>query len=381
MSSPLRPLPALSLLALLSAGALAAACSSDPAASPAPSPAPTADAGPAADAGPTRPAACVEQDEAMQATLDGARTSPNAMLAVRNDACGTTVYVSGDPASAATTSLWRVGSVTKTYVSAVILTLVRDKKVALEDPLSKWVPGVPKTDGVTVKMLMNHTSGIFNYTETREFAADPKKKWTPRAIVDLATANDPYFAPGKSFHYSNTNYVLLGMIAEAAGGAKISALIRARALEPAGLKETFLDGEETLVGTLATGFSKTGKDVTLKNDMSGPWAAGAMAASGKDLCDWVATLYGERKVLGDAEIELLAKDAVVLGLTQEKYGLGVQLTNGGKAGPGWGHGGAIDGFYTSATWYPDKRTAVCAVVNQDGADPDAVAAAAVKALF
>ena len=266
-------------------------------------------------------------------------------------------------------------------ISAVILTLVRDKKVALEDPLSKWVPGVPKTDGVTVKMLMNHTSGIFNYTETREFAADPKKKWTPRAIVDLATANDPYFAPGKSFHYSNTNYVLLGMVAEAAGGAKISALIRARALEPAGLKETFLDGEETLVGTLATGFSKTGKDVTLKNDMSGPWAAGAMAASGKDLCDWVATLYGERKVLGDAEIELLAKDAVVLGLTQEKYGLGVQLTNGGKAGPGWGHGGAIDGFYTSATWYPDKRTAVCAVVNQDGADPDAVAAAAVKALF
>lgn len=379
MTSPLRPLLLLSLLSLSSVGA---ACSSDPASSPAPSPGPAADAGgPSTDAGPTRPAACVEQDQKMQATLDGARTSPNAMLAVRNDACGTTVYVSGDPASGKTTSLWRVGSVTKTYVSAVILTLVRDKKVALEDPLSKWVPGVPKTDGVTVKMLMNHTSGIFNYTETREFAADPKKKWTPRAIVDLATANDPYFEPGKSFHYSNTNYVLLGMIAEAAGGAKISALVRSRALEPAGLKETFLDGEEALVGTLATGFSKTGKDVTLKNDMSGPWAAGAMAASGKDLCDWVATLYGERKVLGDAEIELLTKDAIVLGLSQSKYGLGIQISNGGAAGTGWGHGGAIDGFYTSATWYADKRTAVCTVVNQDGADPDAVAAAAVKALF
>lgn len=371
------------LLAVVSlAPSLACACSdSAPAGSPTP-PASTAapDAG-SGDAAPTRPAACVEQDATLQAALDGARKSTNAMLAVTNDACGTSVYLSGDPASASAASLWRVGSVTKTYVAATILTLVRDAKVSLDDPLAKWVPSVPKTDGVTVRMLLNHTSGIFNYTEVPAFFADPKKKWTPREIVDLATANEPYFAPGKSWQYSNTNYVLLGMIAEKAGGAKVSALIRARALEPAGLTHTFLDGEEPLVGALATGFSKTGKDVTQQSDMSGPWTAGAMAASGADLCDWVARLFGERKVLGEAELKLMIDDSIKLGFTQQRYGLGVMISNGGPAGVGYGHGGDISGFHTDAAWYPDKRTAVCAVVNQDGADPNAITSAALKALF
>ncbi len=327
-----------------------------------------------------RPAACTALDGELQAALDTARgKTPNATLAVQDEACGLRAFVSGDPANATLTTLWRMGSVTKTFVSAVILGLVKEGKVALTDPLSKWVEAVPKTDGVTVRMLMNHTSGIFNYTEDPAFFADRLKKWTPREMVDLATKTDPYFAPGADFHYSNTNYVLLGMIAEKAGGKKISALIRERALDPAGLGATFFDGEESLVGTMTKGFTGT-KDVTFVSDMSGPWAAGAMVAPAIDLARWASTLYGTTKILDADQRKTLLADPASSG----SYGLGVVIlkpavTVGG--GQALGHDGAIDGFATQMFWFEGKKTAVASIVNKTGGDANAVTLAAIKILF
>ncbi len=333
------------------------------------------------DAGTTRSDACVAQDTALQAALDGARKSPNALVAVKNEACGTSVYVSGDASTATATSLFRVGSVTKTFVSATILTLVKEGKVSLDDPLSKWVTGVANTDGVTVRMLMNHSSGVYNYTEVKEFFTDRKKKWTPREIVDLATANPPYFAPGKGWHYSNTNYVLLGMIAEQASGEKLGPLVRERAFAPAGLTHTFFDGEEPVVGTMARGF--TGKtDVTDIADPSGPWAAGAIVSTGADLAEWISALYTSDRVLDAASRDLLTKDPVTA--QGEQYGLGVELLSNlatGGDGPAMGHGGDIDGYHTLAYDFVDKRTMIVVMVNQDGADPAAILAGTTKALF
>ena len=377
-------------LVALSAAALAGlslslGCSSG-AASPTPAPAPALDAGAPPDASAdaqARSAACVEQDRKLQAALDDTRKSPNAMLAVRNVACGTSVYVSGDPASATTASLWRIGSVTKTYVSAVILTLVREKKVALDSDLGVYLPDIPKTKGVTVRMLLNHTSGVFNYTADPAFGAEPQKVWTPRALVDLAVAHDPTGAPGEKWSYSNTNYVLLGMVAEKVGGARLGELVRSRALTPAGLRGTFFDGEEPLGGALATGFDARGKDVSYKFHMSGPWAAGAMTATGADLCDWIATLHGDGKVLTGAEQKLLTDGAIAMG-GGASYGLGVLILDAritAGAGVGLGHDGSIDGYHTQAFYFPEKKTAICAVVNQDGKDPNDVTLAALKALF
>ena len=333
-----------------------------------------------ADAG--RPKSCLDQDAKLQAALDAARTSPNAMLVVRNTTCGTTVYVSGDSATASASSLWRIGSVTKTFVAATILTLVRDGKLSLSDPLSKWVQNVPNTDGVTVKMLLNHTSGIFNCTEDPKLWQDPLKEQAPEEVVALATTHPPSFAPGTDWEYSNTNYILLGMIAEKAGGAKASALIRERALVPAGLDQTFLEGEETLGGTLATGFDQNKNDVTQKYTMTVPWTAGAMTASGADLCDWIHDLLASSKVLTDAERKTML-DTVAAG-PKMTYGLGVMVLDPSitmGAGPAQGHGGDIFGYHTQAFYFPDKKTAICAVVNQDGVNPNDLTVAALTALF
>lgn len=365
--------------------ALLAACGSSTTDAPASDTGVAADSGAEAatdaDADDGRPAACTAIDGELQTALDGARgTAKNATLAVSDEACGLRAFVSGDPANATLDTLWRMGSVTKTFVSAVILGLVKDGKVALTDPLSKWVEAVPKTDGVTVRMLLNHTSGIFNYTEDSAFFVDRKKKWTPREIVDLATKTDPYFGPGTDFHYSNTNYVLLGMIAEKAGGKKISALIRERAIGPAGLAHTFFDGEETIDGAMTKGFTAAGKDVTFISDMSGPWAAGAMVAPAIDLARWAQALYGTTKVLDDGQRTMLLADPAAKGA----YGLGVAILDpkvtvgGGRA---LGHDGAIDGFATHTWWFEGKKTAVAAVVNKSGGDVNAITLAAIKILF
>src|SRR4051794_22032792 len=111
------------------------------------------------------PAECRQLKIDLQKAADEKRTSPNAVIAVHTETCGAVVVVSGDAATAAADSLFRIGSVTKTFVSATILSLVKDGKLTLEDPLSHWVSGVTGESGVTVRMLLNHTSGFFNYTE------------------------------------------------------------------------------------------------------------------------------------------------------------------------------------------------------------------------
>lgn len=352
----------------------ALACSSSTPAAPVV----TLDAG--TDSAPVRPQACLDRDLRLQQALDGARTSVNAALAVEDATCGRSVFVSGDASTASVDSVWRIGSVTKTFVSAVILTLVRDGKVGLDDSLSTWVPGLPSTDGITVRMLMNHTSGIFNYTEVAAFFTDRKRKWMPHELVDLAVANAPYFAPGKGFHYSNTNYVLLGMIAEKAGGAKIGELVRARAITPTKLSGIYFDGEETVDGAFAKGFASNGKtDVTFLNDPSGPWAAGAMVTSPGALAGWVRALYGSNAVLDAAGRALLTENPVQSG----GYGLGVEILDESVTlghGPGLGHGGDIDGFHTLAFYFAQDDLAVVAIVNQDGANPSDILAAGIEAL-
>jgi D-alanyl-D-alanine carboxypeptidase len=371
----------------------------------------------AADGAPTRSAACVAQDTSLQLALDVARQgfwgskhpfsgapSRNAMLAVRNADCGTTVYVSGDPSKATQASLWRIASVTKTFVSASILSVVKEGKVSLNDPLSKWVPNVPGTAGVTVLMLLDHRSGIFNYTEDPTF--DFSKPWTPQQIVALATAHSPYFAPDGGFYYSNTDYILLGMILEAATGQKAGAVLHARAIDVAKLPATFLDGYDKVdASRMARGFYDN-NDVTFEADPSAWWTAAAMVASGGDVADWVATLYDSDTILDANQRALLSLKTSPLDdcIT---YGLGVMfstascwlpnydagISGGGHSGASIGHQGQTFGFTTEAWYFPDKKTAIVSVVNNtddqgcnsvacDGwIDVDSVERAAIQALF
>jgi D-alanyl-D-alanine carboxypeptidase len=347
------------------------------------------------------PPACAAQDLALQSMLDANRSAGvrNAFLAVKDQNCGTRLYLSGDPTTAATTSLWRIASITKTFTSVAILSLIKEGVVSLDDPLSKWVPNVPNTTGVTVQMLLNNRSGIYNYTEDTTF--DPTKPSTPQQLVDLATAKHlPYFAPDAGFNYSNTNYVLLGMILEAATGQKAGAVLHARAIDKAGLSSTLFDGYDTIApSSIARGFKPSGADITFFYDPSAFWTAGQMVATGADLVNWAATLYGTNTLLDANQQTLLTSTASNMGnswnskfswLVGAKYGLGVVLTDPtvtSNGGQGYGHCGVIEGYVTCAFYFPAHKTAVAVGVNRIpksyiyGADVDPIFVGALQGLF
>ena len=137
-----------------------------------------------------------------------------------------------------------VGSITKSMTATVILELVDRDKVDLDAPVSDYVRGVPDGDTITVRELLNMTSGLFNTTENDDLNAlldaDPQRVWRPRELLPFSFDRDPYFAPGAGFHYSNTNYVLLGMIAKQVTGEPINRLMRRMIFRPLGMDETLL---------------------------------------------------------------------------------------------------------------------------------------------
>ena len=365
------------------ASALAlAACSSSVAEAPV-AEAPAVDAGTSGtDAAPSRSVACAAQDEALAELVASTRKSPVAALAVTNEACGTSVYVSAQDEVPSKDALYRVGSVTKTYVAAAILIVEGEGKLSLSDPVSKYVAGFPVLEKVTVKQLLDHTSGLPNFTADPDFARLKKQKRTPREVVEKALTRPVSFAPGEGFAYSNTNYTLLGMVLEQATGEKVSAVIRARVLVPLALERTFLDGEEALPEPLVRGNDTRGRDQTNAEDPSNPWTAGAVVASVGDVARFHRALFGGTFLSPPAN-QKLTLGPVPTGDGRTSYGLGVFILDPTRTGfgPALSHGGDIEGYHTASTHYADHRTAITSVVNQDGVDPSAVLLRAARVLF
>src|SRR5215471_7080137 len=136
----------------------------------------------------------------------------------------------------------RVGSNTKTWTGTVILQMVQEGKLSLDDPVSKYRPDVPNGDNITIAQLLDMRSGLFNYSETLEVNTaldeDPQKVWTPDGLLALAFAHPPYFPPGQGYHYSNTNTVLLGLIAEQLDQKPIAQVFQDRFFTPLSMTNT-----------------------------------------------------------------------------------------------------------------------------------------------
>lgn len=276
--------------------------------------------------------------------------------------------------------VFRIGSVTKTFVSARVLLLVESGEVALDDPLEKYVPGFPNGAAITVRQVMNHTSGIFNYTDDptwqMQVNMDPAHVWKPADLVAVAAANPPYFAPGMGWTYSNTDYILLGELIENVTKNHVGAEIRSKLLDPLHLDHTSFDGEEPVKGTLAHGYQGN-FDVTTLIDPSFAWAAGAMVSSAADLLAWEEALYGGKVLAAATMQELLT--AVPTGSKGLSYGLGVMVLDKSIAlDTAYGHGGDIPGFHTQMFYFPAENFALADVVSSDGVSPNPITAALIE---
>ena len=273
-----------------------------------------------------------------------------------------------------------LGSVGKTYVSAVALQLVKEGKIGLDDPIAKhlgaapWFSRLPNAARITVRQLMNHTSGLVRYELNPKFTADltahPDKVWTPEdRLAYLFDAAAP-FAPGEGWDYSDTNYIVLGMIVERAGGAPYYQQLRQRILQPFGLDGT-IPVEGRVVPGLVQGYAGPnnpfgGTDAMLENGRFAinpqfEWTGGGLATTAEDLARWAKLLYEGRVVDASLMDDLL--DGVTARLGPEtKYGLGV-IVRPTAHGITYGHSGFMPGYQTDVMYFPELKTAIAVQVN------------------
>src|SRR5215217_4327982 len=192
---------------------------------------------------------------------------------------------------------FRVASVTKTFAAVLILQMVDDGVLSLDDTVSEWlddpvVARIPNVDRITIRQLLNHTSGVYNYfDEDSPFwqdayfgpGADWTRVWTPQELLAYAdgSRHDPYFAPGEGSRYSNTGYVLLGLIIEKAGGQSFTEQLQARILDPLGLANTFIAATEPVPsGTVDVYHLIEGEIVNVSTiHLSALWTAGGMVST------------------------------------------------------------------------------------------------------
>src|SRR5437773_4413636 len=171
---------------------------------------------------------------------------------------GTTLLGANSPPSAATH--FRIASNTKTMTATVIVLLAQEGKLSLDDPVSKYVSGVPDGDKITIAELLNMRSGLYTYDDDPEFWAilerDPTKVWSTAEVLAIAFTHPPYLPPGTDFHYSNTNYALLGLIAEKIDGKPLASFLQDRLFGPLGLKDTTLPatGSNTIPDPYSHGY-------------------------------------------------------------------------------------------------------------------------------
>jgi D-alanyl-D-alanine carboxypeptidase len=276
--------------------------------------------------------------------------------------------------SVASTTPFVVGSITKTFVASLILELRDDGVLGLDDPLADWLPSYPNAANITIRQLLSHTSGVFDYFAHPDYSSavfgDPSHAWTPTEIL-TRFARAPYFPPGTGFHYSNTNFVLLGLVAEAAGGAPIAAQLRSRFWAPLGLDQTYIQSEGTPPTSAARGYWWVDGKFVDKGDQSGyrptrsaatvAWNIGDMVASAPDIATWAHALYGG-SVLSPASLAEMTDWQANPG--DGDYGLGMRVrTYEGRVM--FGHTGSIRG-YTAVAWYVPSEDATFVVLTNRG---------------
>ncbi|MFE7129264.1 serine hydrolase domain-containing protein [Streptomyces sp. NPDC057638] len=260
---------------------------------------------------------------------------------------------------------FRIGSVTKMFTATVVLQLVGEGRLGLDDPVASHLPGVvPGGDHITVRQLLNHTSGLYNYTDLPAFNP-PVAEWvstgrwrthTAAGIVADAVKHPPYFAPGRGWMYSNTNYLLAGMVIEKVTGRTWNSEVERRIAGPLGLRNTFMPRTSPFLGGVhARNYTKLPSgpvDITLLNP-SEAGAGGAGVSTTADLARFHSALF-TGKLLRPAELAEMKRTVstgpdAAPGTPRVGYGLGIQRIDwldGLGCGEVWGHTGGIYGAAT-----------------------------------
>ena len=267
-----------------------------------------------------------------------------------------------------------IASITKNYIGALTLDLIEAGVLTLEDSLSRWLPSMTNIDPmITLRQLLNHTSGLANYTDNPAIFdflfADPGRTWTPEEVLALVDA--PSAGPGTAWSYSNTNFILLGMVIEEATKTTVSINFRERLFRPFGLNQTFLELEENIPGPRATPWADLNNDGVLEDISSHPrealysgaWTAGGLVATADNVAQWTKALF-EGEILSQTMLNhMLTFVTPVSHPAAEGYGLGTMRFPSNDF-TRYGHTGDIFGYASIMMYVPEREISIAILANQ-----------------
>jgi len=284
-------------------------------------------------------------------------------------------------------TIFKIGSNTKNFTAAAILLLQEEGRLSVDDRLARFFPDFPRAADVSLRQLLTHTAGLGNYTRVRpprEFFQVARRDYDADALYALMKGTEPLylFEPGAGWEYSNTGYVLLGLIVQQVAAEPYGAYFKRRLFEPAGMKDTAVDDAAEVVVNRASGYSAhPGSDTTFDNasyiSMTYPGGAGALRSTTDDLCRWRAALFGGR-IVNAASLKAMITPArlkdgsqPMTGSGSERspinygFGLLIDVVNGRAC---IRHTGHINGFQSELRTFPDEQVTYAFLSNIDNFD-------------
>jgi CubicO group peptidase (beta-lactamase class C family) len=389
----------IALLAMQPAGAGPLSGIASPPASPALAGSPDPTAEPTAGPSPPPPVGARPTKRivaALQQSLDELRVKhgiPGVSAAIIFDDGSTWTGVSGLADVAARRRVtpdtaFALASISKTFTAALILDLAAEGRLSLEDGATEYLPGQTMLTGITIRMLLNHTSGLRDYFENPEIDKalldEPATRWS--TVQTLGYVGKQYFPPGTDWHYSNTNYLFLGLIAERIDGRPLAEQLRERYFAPLGLKSPYYQVAERPRGPTAHGYRFAALRTTLspidladgtgvmpfRSVVTAAGGAGSIAATALDTARWARALYGGHALESGGLALMLGGFDLVAGYEPAiPYGLGVQAltVNGLRT---FGHSGRFLGFRAVMRYLPDQELTIAVLTNQSRADPGSI---------
>ena len=271
-----------------------------------------------------------------------------------------------------TTTKFRIASLGKQFAAACILLQQERGFLNVHDRISRYLPGLPETwQPITIHQLLTHTSGIPNYTSSPEIARIDRTGATPQEMVALVRDKPLDFQPGTKWSYSNTGYILLGMIIEKTSGLRYNDFLKKNILDPIGMSSSGYDRATEIIKQRASGYQT--KEGRLENadfiDMSVPYAAGDIYSTVEDMYRWNEALAQEGKLLSAESLKEMFTEYPEATREGQHYGYGVVISRLKFGKLLYYHGGGITGFSTSIQRYPAERVCIVVLSNLEDYKP------------
>ncbi|MGB5608666.1 serine hydrolase domain-containing protein [Eudoraea sp.] len=250
---------------------------------------------------------------------------------------------------------YRIGSISKTFTAAIIMSLIENGKLSLTAPLADFFPEIKNSSNITIAHLLKHRSGIFNFTSSEDYPSWMEQSISKEELVKRIVANGSSFEPNEKFEYSNSNYVLLSFIAEKIENKEYEEIIKETICKPCSLVNTYYGSDIIVKNNEAKSYTNTSDwKLATETDMSVPVGAGAIVSNPTELNQFLNCLF-DYKIVSEQAVNSMIK-------IEDGYGMGIfQAPFYDKKA--YGHNGGIDGFQSNAFYFPEEKVSVAYTSN------------------